>query len=407
MISVEEATELIAQHTADPRVAEVKLSDALGRRLAEDVASDVDSPPHDKAMVDGYAIVAADLRGDRTELAIVEEVTAGSVPTRPIASGRATRIMTGAPLPEGADAVVMVERTELVTGSQQTPNVRITQPAIEVGKNIMRRGTSLQCGEVVLSTGCHVGPKEIGLLAEVGRADVAIFSPPAVAILATGDELVPAGEKPAAGQIRNSNSPMLTALATACRATVDDLGIARDDRDSLRRAISRGLQADVLVLSGGVSAGVLDLVPEMLVELKVEQIFHKVRLKPGKPLWFGVCQDGDSRGHLVFGLPGNPVSSFVCFALFVRPVLARLAGAQSPRSAWREATLSEPFEQRGDRPTYHPAVLRYRQGRAEVTPTAWRGSADLRGFTVGNCLLLCPAGDRRFEPGGLLDVLPL
>ena len=407
MISVEEATRLIAQHTAPPRVAEVRLADAVGRTLAEDIASDVDSPPHDKAMVDGYAIVAADLAGDRTELSVVEEVTAGEVPTRRIAPGQATRIMTGAPLPvpEGADAVVMVEQTELIAGDE--PTVRIKQSTIEVGKNIMRRGTSLRRGDVVLSAGCRIGPREIGLLAEVGRAAVSIFSPPVVAVLATGDELVSAGQTPAAGQIRNSNSPMLAALATSSGATVNDLGIARDDEDSLRRGIARGLEADVLVLSGGVSAGVLDLVPAMLAELGVEQIFHKVRLKPGKPLWFGVRQGGDSGAHLVFGLPGNPVSSFVCFTLFVRPLLARLAGSQSPRPAWQKAALMTPFQQRGDRPMYHPAVLRHVDGRSEVTPTAWQGSADLRGFSEGNCLLWFPAGDRRFEPGELLDVLPL
>ena len=407
MISVKEATGLIAQHTARPRTAEVKLADALGRTLAADVASDVDSPPHDKAMVDGYAIVATDLAGDVTELAVVEEVTAGKVPTRGISSGQATRIMTGAPVPAGADAVVMVERTELVAAADETPTVRIEQPAIETGKNIMRRGTSLRRGEVVLSAGCRIGPKEIGLLAEVGRGDVPIFAPPTVAVLATGDELVPAGETPAAGQIRNSNSPMLAALATECGTTVNDLGIVRDDEDALRRAISRGLEADVLVLSGGVSAGVLDLVPEMLAELGVEQVFHKVRLKPGKPLWFGLCKGGDSRPCLVFGLPGNPVSSFVCFTLFVRPALASLAGIQSSDSAWQKATLTEPFQQRGDRPTYYPAVLRYVDGRTEVTPTAWKGSADLRGFAEGDCLVLFPAPERRFEPGELLDVLYL
>ncbi len=230
-----------------------------------------------------------------------------------------------------------------------------------------------------------------------------MIPPLRIAILSTGNELVDASRQPAAGQIRNSNGPLLAAAARQIGAVPIELGIARDDRGDLRRLIEQGLDAEVLVLAGGVSAGVLDLVPAVLRDLGVEEVLHKVRLKPGKPLWFGVY-----RSTLVFGVPGNPVSTFVCFELFVRPAVAKLMG-RDPLAGLRQlsARLAADFMHRGDRPTYFPAIVRHEQNELLAEPVRWVGSADLRGLTSANALICFPAGDRSWSAGESVEVLLL
>lgn len=404
MLSVAEALHLVLEH-ARPKLPErLELADALGLILAEEVVSDVDSPPHDKSIVDGYAVRSDDLTGGRAQLQVLEQITAGSLPKLAIRPGHCSEIMTGAPLPAGADSVVMVERTQ-VAGSQ----VQIEDDRFRPGQNVMRQGISLRRGEVVLRIGAEVGPAEIGLLAEVGSVGVTAIGPARVAILATGNELAPPDRTPAAGQIRNSNGPMLAACTRRAGATPVDLGIGRDDPAELRRLISEGLKHDLLVLSGGVSAGVLDLIPGVLAELGVKQVFHKVRLKPGKPIWFGTYANPATKCQsMVFGLPGNPVSSFVCFELFVKPAIARLSGRPwTPPHPTQPALLSTGFQHRGDRPTYHPAVTTHSPDGLIVEPTAWKGSADLRGFAGANALIAFPAGDRTFTAGEIVETLPL
>jgi molybdopterin molybdotransferase len=400
MLSISEALSKVLASTGRLNSVRVPLGEALGLALAEDVTSDVDSPPHDKATVDGYAVVVADLASGSAELSILEEVTAGAVPKLAVSRGHCTRIMTGAPVPAGADAVVMVERTELLPGGAR---VQIAD-RVTARQNIMPRGDSLRCGETVLLGGHEVRAAEIGLLAEVGRSEVSVFPRPRVALLSTGNELVEPQEQPAAGQIRNSNGPMLAAAVRRAGGVPVELGIARDEPADLRKKIEQGLAADMLVLSGGVSAGVLDLVPAVLRDLRVEQVFHKVRLKPGKPLWFGVARFES----LVFGVPGNPVSSLVCFELFVRPAIAKLSG-RDPDVGLRQlpAELTAEFVHRGDRPTYFPAVVR-REGRTiSAEPIRWRGSGDLRGITAANALAVFTAGDRTWLTGEQVDVLLL
>ena len=316
MISVEQALQLILEQTWPATGESVSLAESDGRVLIEEVLSDLDSPPHDKSMVDGYAVLRSDLESLPVKLRVQEEVTAGQVPQAPLQPGLATRIMTGAPVPAEAEAVVMVEQTQTSSDADGIEWVEIAEVRLPESGNIMLQGTSLRAGEVILSAGRTIRPLEIGLLAEVGRHQVQVSLVPSVAILSTGNELVDVDQSPQAGQIRNSNGPLLNALVQRAGAKPVPLGIGRDDLDDLRQLVAQGLQEDVLVLSGGVSAGVLDLVPQVLQELGVEQIFHKVNLKPGKPLWFGVNADTQT---LVFGLPGNPVSSLVCCELFVRP----------------------------------------------------------------------------------------
>jgi molybdopterin molybdotransferase len=409
MLSVAEAQERIIRLAplceAVPRAA----LEAVGCVLAEDVASDIDSPPYDKSLVDGYAVRCSDLASTPVELRVLEEVTAGSVPTRAVEPGTATRVMTGAPLPAGADAVVMVERTKLLqgTGSSEpaTARVVIEGPTPQLGANILHRAAAVRAGTVVYRAGHVLRPCDVGVLAELGHTSVRVVAAPTLAVVATGNELVPATQQPELGQIRNSNGPMLAALAATAGVQPQVLGIARDTVQDLRRLLGQGLQCDVLVLSGGVSVGVLDLVPRVLAELGVAEVFHGVNLRPGKPLWFG-SHGGATRPRLVFGLPGNPVSSLVCFELFVRPALRRMAGHAQVLPQPRVARLAEVHQQRGDRPTYHPAVLTDESGPV-VRPLRWQGSADLAALAAANALAYFPGGDARYEPGHLVDTYPI
>jgi molybdopterin molybdotransferase len=366
----------------------------LGRVLAEDIASDIDSPPYTKSVMDGYAVRSADVPGPTT-LTVIEEVAAGRVPTRPVGPAQATRVMTGAPIPEGADAVVPHEATTL-----DGTSVRVRQ-AVPAGQFILPRGREMRAGEVVVPARTVLGPAALGLLAAVGRTEARLYPTPRVSILSTGDEVVEADQQPGPGQIRNSNGPMLQALAARAGAHPHYLGIARDDPEALARLVRQGLdEGDVLVLSGGVSAGKFDFVPGVLREAGVEAHVHKVRMKPGKPLFFG------TRGEkLVFGLPGNPLSSFVGFELFVRPALRKLAGHADPGPTFVPLPLTAPLVTENDRPTYTPARLEVTSSGLGVRPAPWFGSADLRAFLTADALLQLPAGPVNYAAGAAVPAL--
>jgi molybdopterin molybdotransferase len=353
-------------------------------------------PPYDKAMMDGFAVRAADLPQGRGVLTVIEEVPAGQTPQQPVGPGQATWIMTGAPLPAGADAVVVVERTRPLDGNRVQVEDRPPKP----GQNILPRGREMRQGETVLAAGAVLRPQEFGLLATVGRTAVRLRPAPPVAILSTGDEIVEAFQVPGPGQIRNGNGPMLAAQVHRAGGIPRYLGIARDRLDRLRPLMADGLRSPVLVLSGGVSAGKLDVVPGVLQELGVQAHFHKVEMKPGKPAFFG------TRGAaLVFGLPGNPVSALVCFELFVRPALRRLRGHADVGPPVVQAALLEDFAYHTDRPTYHPARLEWLETRWGVRAVPWFGSPDLRGLTRANALVLLPAGDHQHQAGSMFPVL--
>jgi molybdopterin molybdotransferase len=442
MLSIAEALDCVRRHVSPLPCSRLRLSALLGLRLAEDITSRVDSPPFDKSVVDGFAIATS--YGSPT-LRVIELVTAGSVPTRSIEPGTTIRVMTGAPIPAGADAVVKWEDCdELGDDAIRTP-AALARP----GSCVLQRGASFHAGQVVLAKGKKLGAIDIALLAEIGQAEVAAYPRLRVGVLATGDELVEAHEAVGPGQIRNSNGPMLLAGLAAAGATGVDLGVARDDPADLREKIARGIaECDVLLVSGGVSAGVKDLAPGIFVELGVEELFHQVRVKPGKPLWFGVSSPPsatgvppvsggaavasrmgaggvvpmsaestggtpvapDSTPKLVFGLPGNPVSTFVSFKLFVEPALAALAGAEFAAPATRRAVLASTFKHRGNRPTYQPCRVvgeEAKTGRSIVEALDWKGSADLVTLTRSDCLAALPEGDYELVAGDVVDVLPL
>ena len=403
MISVAEALEFClaeaARLTPFPS-EELPLDESLDRLLAEDIVSEIDSPPFDKALMDGFAVRSGDIQSGAS-LRVLEEITAGKVPTKPVELGTATRIMTGAPIPQGSDAVVRVEESEFDPASSL---VRFSISQIALGESILKRGASLEKGSKVLASGTLLRPQEIGVLAELGKAIVRVRKRPNVAVLATGDELVPISQTPKPGQIRNSNETMLAAQIKRSGGLAEKLGIARDERTHLAEKIDAGLKCDLLILSGGVSAGTRDLVPSELANAGVREIFHQVNVKPGKPVWFGVKDAADSP-CLVFGLPGNPVSSMVCFELFARPVIRCLLGYESPHPDLIAAQLVGEFHSRGDRVVYHPAFLECSQV-ATVKLIPWIGSADLRATANANAMAILPTGNVTYESGTLLDVIP-
>jgi molybdopterin molybdotransferase len=408
--TVEEALAAVIE-LARPMPAEaVPLESALRCVLAEDVAADMDLPPFDKSLVDGYAVRSEDLGGPERRLRIGETIVAGQVPSRPLGPREAAVIMTGAPVPSGCDAVVMLERT-LPDGG----DVWVEEPEVRAGQNILPRAREMRAGDRILGAGTVLKPAHLGVLASVGRTPVRVVRP-RMAIVPTGDELVEPERTPGPGQIRNSNAIMLRALALEEGAAAESLPTAPDEPVELRRILERGLDFDVLIVTGGVSAGQRDLVPAALAELGVRRVFHKVRLKPGKPLWFGIGPARAGRpGTLVFGLPGNPVSSLVVFLLFVRPALAVLAGRVGPIPGTIEARLTCGFRHRGDRPTYHPARLTEGSGlgpgpdgspRLAIETLTWHGSADLRTAAAADGFAAFAAGDRDYHPGEIVGFLP-
>jgi molybdopterin molybdotransferase len=411
MLSVDDALNLVARHALPLSPRRLALEEAAGLELAEEVVSAVNSPPYDKTLMDGYAVVSS----DRSEVRkVLEEVGAGSVPHRPVTPGTATRLMTGAPLPEGADAVIPFEETEL----DGDHHVRFLRTDTKPGQHMLSLGAALKIGQRVFDRGVRLRPIEIGILAEIGHAVVRVRPRPKVAVLPTGNELVAVNERPAAGQIRNSNGPMLVASITRDGGQAIELPVARDEKRELHRLIQAGLEADVLLLCGGVSAGKFDLVPEALSELGVVEVFHKIALRPGKPLWFGVKQvvdpDGTQRQVLVFGLPGNPVSSLVCYELFARPTVAALAGRGFASVPTASASLSHDFHYKGGRASCLPAAISDVESgertSGELPPVEilpWHGSADLVTLARANALVLLGTEPLTLNRGTTVTVRPL
>jgi len=399
MLSVSQAQAVVLGHARPLSPVYLPVSaELLGQVLAEDITSDVDMPPFDKSLMDGFAVRSADLPAGKGTLSIIEEVTAGRTPQRTLEPRQATRIMTGAPVPAGADAVVMIERTRMMPDGR----VQIEDKPPRPGQNILNQGREMRRGEMVLQAGAVLRPQEFGIFASVGKTEIAVFHRPRLAVLTTGDENVEAGRQPGPGQIRNGNGPMLQAQVARAGGIPHSLGIAPDVAPALRSLVEKGLQSNILILSGGVSAGKLDLVPGVLQELGVQAHFHKVEMKPGKPVLFGTWSGGPT---LVFGLPGNPVSALVCFELFVRPAIRRLAGHAKVGPFLVEAALIEEFTYKTDRPTYYPAWLEAEGNGHRVRPVPWFGSPDLRALTRANAFLVIAPGDHRIPAGQAVSVM--
>lgn len=378
MIPVEQALEIVLGETKALPDEEVPLPEALDRVLARDVVSDLDLPPFDRAAMDGYALRAADVASAPAALEVIGEVRAGQWPDLTVGPGQAAGIMTGAPVPPGADAVQQVERT------QALDEFRVTiLAAVQRGAHVAPRGSEAKAGDVVLARGRVVDPAAIAVLASAGKARVPVGRRPAVAVLVTGDEVVAVEATPGPGQIRNSNGPAVAALARLAGASVQLLGVAGDRQEEIVSALRPGLGADVLVVSGGVSAGAYDLVEPALLELGATFLFTKVAIKPGAPLVFGRLGPA-----LVFGLPGNPVSAQVTFDLFVRPALLKMQGASVLSRPRLEVELLAPVRNGSGRKSHVPARVRFEGGRLVARPVRSMGSGDLAAHGRANALVI-------------------
>jgi molybdopterin molybdotransferase len=371
---------------------EVTLAAALGRTLAEDVASPLDLPPFDSSAMDGYAVVA----GSAAELPVVGEARAGAPADRPLEPGQAMRISTGAAVPAGADAVVPVERVTVSDG-------RVQVPSTEPGAHIRRAGEDLRAGDPVLASGADLGPAELAVLASLGRDHVRCGAVPRVAVVVTGDELVPPGKPLEPGQIRDSNATALAAQAARAGARVVSVEHVGDDRRRTVEALRHAAEAaDVVCVSGGVSVGPHDHVKPALAEIGAREEFWGVALKPGKPTWFGAAGD-----TLVFGLPGNPVSAMVTFHLFARPALRALAGADTADTA-AEAILDGPVELSPGRDQAVRCRLDARDDGWHAEPTKAQGSHVLSSMLGAGALAIVPAGEGTLEAGARvrIELLP-
>jgi molybdopterin molybdotransferase len=398
MISYEEALRTVLEHAPVLPVTAVPVTDCAGRALAVDVRAEQDDPPFDRSAMDGFAVRAEDVADTPTDLTAVAQIMAGQIPGRTIGPGECARIMTGAIVPEGADTVVMIEDTKAAGAGRVTIN-----RAPRRGDNICLQGENFRGGECLLTAGETIGPARAGILAALGVAQVPVHGLPTVSVLATGNEIIPVGATPSRGQVRDSNSVGFAAHLAALGIRPRLLGVAPDDREALLPLLAQGLEGRVLAVSAGVSQGDLDLVPGALRELGVEVLFEAVAIKPGKPVLFGTRGD-----TLVFGLPGNPVSSQVVTQILVLPALRRMAGHSSFLPPNVTALLTEPVKHKPNRRSYLPATLRSEGGRLLATPVpGYQGSGDLRGLALGNALIVLPQGQAQFDAGAEVEALLL
>lgn len=387
MIEFEKALNLVLGTSAVLPAENVALQQSQGRVLAEDVFSDTDMPPFNKSAVDGYACRREDLAG---ELEVIETIPAGYYPKKNVVTGTCSKIMTGSPVPEGADVVVMVEDTV------ETGQNRIRFAREKTGSNICFRAEDVKKGQLVLSKGTLIRPQEMAVMASVGCTNPFVYRKPVVGVISTGDELVEPSETPGFSQIRNSNATQLLAQVTRAGATPEYFGIARDSIESTHNLVSSALEkCDVVLLTGGVSMGDYDFVPVVLKELGINLLFESIAVQPGRPTIFGT-----GNGKYLFGLPGNPVSSFVQFELLVKPLLFALMG-HSFKPGIFTLPMGASYQRRNTkRKSLLPVVIR----ESKVYPVEYHGSAHIHAYIFAEGIVAVEIGKTGLETGEWVDV---
>ncbi|HEY6930076.1 MAG TPA: gephyrin-like molybdotransferase Glp [Thermoanaerobaculia bacterium] len=398
MISVERALEIIASATAAGATEPIPVSDVSNRVLARQVEADVDWPPFDTSAMDGFAVRLADVTTPGVSLPErAAAVTAGDPPPAPLAKAEAVRVMTGAVLPEGAEAVIPVEESRRQAGSV---SFRVVPLA---GAHIRRRGESIASGSTLLRAGRRLSPADVALAAFAGVDPCIVYRRPSIAIAATGNELVPSSARPGPGQLRDSNGPMLLALCRARGWPARLIPRVPDEPAAVEALFDSGAdRPQVLLTSGGVSAGELDLLPEIARQRGFDLLFHGVAIGPGKPIAFG-----RRSGSFWFGLPGNPVSSAVGFHVFVRTALDRLEGAQNPGAPRFFARLARALRASESRELYRDGIAQPRRGEMFVEPLTSRGSHDLATHAQADALIRLPVGSGVIEEGAVVECLDI
>jgi molybdopterin molybdotransferase len=404
ILTFPEARRVVEEQARTLHPGPAKLAPLLrsrGRVLAEDIAADRDFPPFPRATRDGYAVHSADLAALPATLKVIGEVRAGSsLEGHTLGRGEAAEIMTGAPVPTGGDAVVMVEYT-----ARQRDSIEV-QRAVTVGENIVPTGSEARAGQLLLPRGTRMGFAEIAVAAGVGKAQVSIYGSPRVGILSTGDEIVEVEAHPGRNQIRNSNSYSLSVQVEAAGADPLRLPIAADDPVVLKHLIEEGLALDLLLLTGGVSMGKYDLVEPVLAEFGAEFFFTGAQIQPGRPVVFGRARrESSGTGTYFFGLPGNPVSTMVTFEIFVRPLLDALCGAAPDKLRFLQSRLAAEVRTKTGLTRFLPAQLSGEFERTEVELVRWQGSGDVAAMARANCFLVVPPDRERLAAGEMVSVL--
>lgn len=400
ILSFAEARRCVEEHAArlpKPDVTTNELS-SLGLIpwvLAEDIVADRDFPPFDRSTRDGYAVRSADVSVVPSKMKLAGQIKAGESYNADLKPGECVEIMTGAPVPKGADAVVMVEFTET------TGDLVEVHRSVSGGENIVKRGSEAKAGKILLKAGTRLNHAGLAIAASVGKLQLSVYRQPRVAILATGDEIGAASTKEIGPfQIRNSNSFSLASQAMSAGAVIESTALVADELNTLRQAIEAGLHADLLILSGGVSMGKYDLVEQVLADLGAEFYFTGAKIQPGKPVVFGKV-----KGKYFFGLPGNPVSTMVTFELFVRPMIEALGGAKPSPLRFAQAALKREFRTKPGLTRFLPAILSGGYEGPEVELVAWQGSGDIAAMSKANCYLLVPDDKELLGAGQPVSVL--
>jgi len=391
MIPFSEALETIKSFARMPGTEQVNLLNTNRRTLAEDVFSDISMPPFNKSAMDGFACRKSDLKN---QLQVIEEIPAGTIPAKTIKENQCARIMTGAMVPKGADFVIMKEDIEKIASDYVRCNRETSRP------NICYKGEDVESGDLVLNKGDVISPAHIAILASVGCMDPLVYKLPSVAIISTGDELVEPNVKPGLSKIRNSNSYQLIAQNQQMGITPDYLGIIPDDENSVKNILTLALEKyEVTIISGGVSVGDFDFVPKILNELKVNIRVHGMDVRPGKHLLFG-----ERANHYVFGMPGNPVSSFVQFEVLVKPFLNTLMGKTADEPFLHLPIEEDYLRKKGDQLVFVPVSLT-KQGTA--LPLEYHGSADIHAYSFAQGIMEIPKGISFIKKGEPVCVRPL
>lgn len=387
MISLDKALKIVLDTEVPKRTERIELHQSLGRYLAEDIKSDINMPPFHKAAMDGFAIRESDIQ---KELTIIETIAAGQTPSKTVKEGQASKIMTGAPVPEGADFVIQVELSKMVGDH----SVKFTG---HPKNNIIPTAEDVNVGDIVLENGQKIDARHIAVLASVGCSNLLVFAQPVVGIISTGDEIVEPDIKPNASQIRNSNGHQLVAQVIQSHAKANYFGIVKDDYQATLNAIKKGIETcDILLLTGGVSMGEFDFVPKIMADLGITILFDRVAVQPGKPTTFGKKEN-----QIIFGLPGNPVSSFVQFEILVKPLIHKFLGGSSKKIEIK-LPLGKPYKRKkADRRAYIPITI---SEDSKIFTLDYHGSAHIYALPSASGLAIIYEGVTKLNEGDLVDV---